>query len=170
MEIVKRGKVAYLFERYTEEMLIQTLLLLARGGNLEVTAQMKYHIDKWGRARYGDEVWPTKVKDTLPALFLGITGIDEEFRNRDEYADSMLYNTRLAQLADALGEVMTDFGGEGRSFNNVFPIRYPGHLGRRRGAARKGRRREVGQGPRGVLSAPMVQTYVANARPSGTRR
>jgi hypothetical protein len=37
MEIVKRGKVAYLFERYTEEMLIQTLLLLARGGNLEVT-------------------------------------------------------------------------------------------------------------------------------------
>ena len=60
MEIVKRGKVAYLFERYTEEMLIQTLLLLARGGNLEVTAQMKYHIDIWGRARYGEDAWPTQ--------------------------------------------------------------------------------------------------------------
>ena len=87
MEIVKRGKVAYLFERYTDELLIQTLLLLARGGNLEVTAQMKFHIDKWGKARYGEEVWPTKVKDELPALFLGITGIDEEFRNREEDAD-----------------------------------------------------------------------------------
>ena len=36
MEIVKRGKVSYLFERYTEELQIQTLLLLLRGGNLEV--------------------------------------------------------------------------------------------------------------------------------------
>ncbi len=118
--------MAYLFERYTDELLIQTLLLLARGGNLEVTAQMKYHIDKWGKARYGEEVWPGKVRDELPALFLGITGIDEEFRNRDEYADEMLYETRLAQLADALGPVMNDFGGKGLAFSNVYPIRYPG--------------------------------------------
>jgi hypothetical protein len=126
MEIIKRGKVAYLFERYTDEMLIQTLLLLARGGNLEVTAQMKYHIDKWGRARYGEDAWPSKVKDKLPALFLGITGIDEEFRNRDEYANHMLYETRLTQVADALGEVMSDFGGVGQAFTNVYPLRYPG--------------------------------------------
>ncbi len=126
MEIVKRGKVAYLFERYTDELLIQTLLLLARGGNLEVTAQMKYHVDKWGKARYGEDIWPEKVKDELPALFLGITGIDEEFRNREEYADAMLYETRLSQLADALGKVMTDFGGSGRPFTNVYPLRYPG--------------------------------------------
>ena len=39
MEIVKRGKVSYLFERYTEELQIQTLLLLLRGGNLEVKAR-----------------------------------------------------------------------------------------------------------------------------------
>jgi hypothetical protein len=126
MEIVKRGKVAYLFERYTEELQIQTLLLLARGGNLEVTAQMKFHVDKWGRARYGDDVWPEKVKDKLPALFLGVTGIDEEFRNRDEFAMPGLYETRLSQLADALGPVMTDFGGKGKPFTNVYPIRYPG--------------------------------------------
>ncbi|MEK6239220.1 MAG: virulence factor SrfC family protein, partial [Planctomycetales bacterium] len=126
MEIVKRGKVAYLFERYTQELQIQTLLLLARGGNLEVTAQMKHHIDLWGRARYGEAVWPTKVRDAIPALFLGVTGIDEEFRNRDEYADPMLYDARLAQVADALGDVMVDFGGKGKYFNNVYPIRYPG--------------------------------------------
>jgi len=126
MEIVKRGKVAYLFERYVEELQIQTLLLLSRGGNLEVTSQMKHHIDKWGRARYGDKVWPSKVEDTVPALFIGMTGIDEEFRNREEYADRMLYNNRLGQLADALGGVMRDFGGRGKSFTNCYPIRYPG--------------------------------------------
>ena len=126
MEILKRGKVAYLFERYTEELQIQTLLLLARGGNLEVTSQMKYHIDKWGKARYGDKIWPDKVREELPALFVGVTGIDEEFRNREEYADPMLYEARLAQLVDALGPVMNDFGGPGRQFTNVYPIRYPG--------------------------------------------
>ena len=126
MEIVKRGKVAYLFERYTEELQIQTLFLLSRGGNLEVTSQMKYHIDKWGRSRYGDKVWPAKVRDEVPALFVGMTGIDEEFRNREEYAEKGLYDARLGQLVDALGNVMNDFGGKGKPFANTYPIRYPG--------------------------------------------
>jgi len=126
MEIVKRGKVAYLFERYTDELQIQTLLLLSRGGNLEVTSQMKHHIDKWGKARYGDKIWPNRVRDEVPALFIGMTGIDEEFRNREEYADRGLYDSRLGQLVDALGTVMNDFGGRGKAFTNVYPIRYPG--------------------------------------------
>jgi len=162
MEIVKRGKVAYLFERYTEEMLIQTLLLLARGGNLEVTSQMKYHIDKWGRARYGDEIWPKKVRDKLPALFLGITGIDEEFRNRDEYANPMLYNTRLNQLADALGEVMSDFGGENQSFMNVYPIRYPGTWDANRETQQAEGAEKWKKAGEAFLKSAAVQKYVAN--------
>ena len=126
MEIIKRGKVAYLFERYTDELQIQTLLLLSRGGNLEVTSQMKHHIDKWGRARYGEKAWPTKVRDDIPALFVGMTGIDEEFRNREEYAEKGLYENRLGQLVDALGSVMNDFGGRGKAFMNTYPLRYPG--------------------------------------------
>jgi len=126
MEIIKRGKVAYLFERYTDELQIQTLLLLSRGGNLEVTSQMKHHIDKWGKARYGEKAWPTKVRDEVPALFIGMTGIDEEFRNREEYAEKGLYENRLGQLVDALGTVMNDFGGRGKAFTNTYPIRYPG--------------------------------------------
>lgn len=162
MEIVKRGKVAYLFERYTEEMLIQTLLLLARGGNLEVTSQMKYHIDKWGRARYGDEIWPKKVRDKLPALFLGITGIDEEFRNRDEFANPMLYNTRLNQLADALGEVMSDFGGENQPFMNVYPLRYPGTWDANRKAQEEEGIEKWNKAGEAFLKSAAVQKYVAN--------
>ena len=125
MEIVKRGKVAYLFDRYTDELQIQTLLLLARGGNLEVTAQMKSNVERWGKARYGD-AWPNRVHDELPALFIGLTGFDEEFRNRTEWPGSMLYETRLTQLVDALGPMMNDFGGRSKHFTNVYPIRYPG--------------------------------------------
>ena len=108
-------------------------------------------------------MWPQKVKDELPALFLGITGIDEEFRNREEYADPGLYETRLAQLADALGNVMTDFGGRGRPFTNVFPIRYPGTWD-----TNERQREEAGadkwdHAHKAFLNARMVQRYVHDA-------
>ncbi len=162
MEIIKRGKVAYLFERYTDELLIQTLLLLARGGNLEVTAQMKYHIDKWGRARYGEKTWPSKVRETLPALFLGVTGIDEEFRDREEYADAMLYETRLAQVADALGPVMTDFGGKDKPFTNVYPIRYPGTWDANQVQREKAGAEKWEHAGKAFLKSKLVQKYVAS--------
>ncbi len=160
MEIVKRGKVAYLFERYTDELQIQTLLLLSRGGNLEVAAQMVHHIDKWGKARYGEKVWPLRVRDEVPALFVGMTGIDEEFRNREEYADKGLYDNRLDQLVDALKTVMNDFGGRGKSFTNTYPIRYPGtwdtnHEQRLEADPEKWERAKVA-----FLASEMVQQYV----------
>jgi len=160
MEIVKRGKVAYLFERYTEELQIQTLLLLSRGGNLEVTAQMKYHIDKWGRARYGEKMWPQKVRDEVPALFIGMTGIDEEFRNREEYADKGLYEQRLGQLADALGSVMNDFGGRGKAFTNVYPIRYPGTWDTDRRQREQADSEKWSRARKSFLESEMVATHV----------
>ena len=126
MEIVKRGKVSYLFERFVDELQIQTLFLLLRGGNLEVKAQMKYHVEMWGKARYGEKVWPLRVQDDIPALFIGMSGLDEEFRNREIFAEKVLYDTRLNSILDTLGPVMIDFGGKGKPFNNVYPIRYPG--------------------------------------------
>jgi hypothetical protein len=125
MEIVKRGKVQYLFDRYIEERQVQTLLLLARGGNLEVRGQMKGYVTKWGRTRYGN-AWPEGVSDDPPALFVGLTGIDEEFRNRSSYPGPELYDNRLRQLVDTLDRNLQDFGGQGRTFRNVFPLRYPG--------------------------------------------
>ena len=160
MEIVKRGKVAYLFERYTEELQIQTLLLLSRGGNLEVTAQMKYHIDKWGKARYGEKAWPHKVRDEVPALFIGMTGIDEEFRNREEYPDRGLYEQRLGQLVDALSSVMNDFGGKDKTFTNVYPIRYPGTWDTNEPQRREADPEKWAAARKAFLESEMVGTYV----------
>lgn len=125
MNIVKRGKVFYLIDRYIEERQIQTLLLLVRGGNLEVRQLLKDYIDKWGKARYGDDRWPRKVVAPQPALFIGLTGIDDEFEKRA--LNRSLYENRIKQLVDeTLYEVMTDFGGHNLPFTNVYPIRYPG--------------------------------------------
>ena len=123
--IVKRGKVFYLFDRYIDELQAQTLLLLLRGGSLNVRGYLKEYVDKWGRTRYGKDVWPRAVKDRLPALFVGMTGIDEEFLN--EPPTAALYDARLKQIVnDTFQEVMTDFGGPGQAFTNIYPIRYPG--------------------------------------------
>ncbi len=129
MSIVKRGKVFYLFDRYIEELQAQTLLMLIRGGNLDVRGLLKEYVDKWGQSRYGKEAWPRegpkKVRDDPPALFLGMTGIDDEFRNED--AKKALYDARLKQIVnDTFMEIMTDFSGNGRPFRNIYPIRYPG--------------------------------------------
>ncbi len=88
--IVKRGKVFYLFERYIDELQAQTLLLLLRGGSLNVRGYLKEYVERWGRSRYGKEVWPRGVMDRVPALFVGMTGIDEEFLN--EPPTPALYN------------------------------------------------------------------------------
>jgi len=160
MEIVKRGKVAYLFERYTDELQIQTLLLLSRGGNLEVAAQMVHHVDKWGKARYGEKVWPLRVRDEIPALFVGMTGIDEEFRNREEYADKGLYNNRLDQVVDALKTVMNDFGGRGKAFTNVYPIRYPGTWDTNRQQREESDPEKWERAKKAFLASEMVQQYM----------
>lgn len=160
MEIVKRGKVAYLFERYTEELQIQTLLLLLRGGNLEVQASMKANVDRWGRARYGEKTWPHKVRDSIPALFVGMTGLDEEFRNREEgVINKGLYDTRLGQLVDVLGSVMTDFGGKDRPFTNVYPIRYPGTWDTDN-LQRQGEEQKWTRAGRAFLESEMVKRFV----------
>jgi len=125
MNIVKRGKVFYLIDRYIEERQIQTLLLLVRGGSADVGQLLKEYVDKWGKTRYGEEAWPRKIVAANPALFLGMTGIDDEFASRE--VNKMLYENRIAELkGNVLFEVMTDFGGPDRPFTNVFPIRYPG--------------------------------------------
>jgi hypothetical protein len=124
MEIVKRGKVLYLFERYIEEMQVQTLLILARHGNLDVKDQMKHYVNMWGRTRYG-KAWPRGVDDDPPPLFIGMTGIDAEFRTQKTHPNHQYYDNRISTLIDTFGaSIMDNFGG--RRFTNTYPIRYPG--------------------------------------------
>jgi len=160
MTIVKRGKVFYLIERYIEERQIQTMMLLVRGGNLEVRQLLKEYIDKWGKTRYGDDAWPRKVVDPHPALFIGMTGIDNQFDTLDTLVNEELFNTRLRILvSETLYEVMTDFGGPGRDFTNVFPIRYPGSWDHD-----EEKRKQLGNEKcDAFLKSEMVKKYVANA-------
>lgn len=161
MNVVKRGKVFYLIDRYIEERQVQTLLLLVRGGNLDVRQLLKEYIDKWGRARYGEAHWPAKVVATQPALFIGLTGIDAEFDEKRP-PDRALYDNRLNQLVnETLYDVMTDFGGPRQPFTNVFPIRYPGSWDKDE-AGRASCPERWTQAGRIFVESEMVRKYVRN--------
>ncbi len=147
MEIVKRGKVSYLFERFVDELQIQTLFLLLRGGNLEVKAQMKYHVEKWGKARYGEKVWPHRVQDEIPALFIGMTGLDEEFRNREIFAEKILYDTRLELAPGHAGQRAHRLRRQGQGLHQRLSHPLPRHVGHRRGAAAGGQPARSGTRP-----------------------
>ena len=57
---------------------------------------MKHHVDTWGKARYGDKVWPTKVRDELPALFEDITeseSLREEITLWDHWLTLLVFCT-----------------------------------------------------------------------------
>ncbi len=161
MSIVKRGKVFYLFERYIDELQAQTLLMLIRGGNLNVGGFLKGYLDQWGRARYGEENWPQRVPLQKPSLFLGLTGIDDEIEKG--HVSSTLYEIRLKEIVhNAFKEVMTDFGGPGLPFTNIYPIRYSGTLDcdeRKRNLL--GPERWIAAGE-AFLKSAMVQKYVAH--------
>ena len=126
MQIVKRGKVSFLFDHYIDELQIQTLFLLARMGNLEVKGFMKGAMEKWGRARYGDN-WPQRVPTDPTALFVGLTGIDLGFQNHTAPPPD-LFDNFLRELMTHLEPSVNNYGGVGQPFRNVFPIRYPGTL------------------------------------------
>jgi hypothetical protein len=163
MEIVKRGKVLYLFEHYIEEHQIQTLLLLTRYGNVQVKDQIKYYVNLWGRARYGAKLWPKGVEGDPPALFMGMTGIDAEIREKREVPDDefrRFYENRIMILRDILGSaVLDDFGG--RRFTNIYPIRYPGSWDstteERRTRGQEDKWRRAGEG---FLRSAQVQSHV----------
>jgi len=166
--IVKRGKVFYLFERYIDELQAQTLLLLVRGGSLGVRGYLKEYVDKWGRARYGKDHWPQRIRDLTPALFLGLTGIDEEFLN--EPPTPAVYDARLKLIVDdTFKDWMTDFGGPGQPFTNVFPVRYPGtwdwNLPRRQKAlaSRAVSADHWAEAGRAFAASSWVQRFVADA-------
>ena len=79
-------------------------------------------------------------------------------------SNSELYNKRLGTIVDdTFREIMTDFGGKGQRFTNIYPIRYPGTWD-----ADAARREQAGVekwqvAGEAFLKSEMVNQYVADA-------
>ncbi|MEA2845974.1 MAG: hypothetical protein QOG78_1255 [Rhodospirillaceae bacterium] len=124
-ELLLRGKVAYLFQRYSAERELSAILLCIPDGNQEVrdlSDMMTAWIDQTIGATPADR---TKQKN---ALFLVLTKMDREFEQK---AGETEESRKLRWSARLNNSLINNFRGEwpanwdGRPFDNTFWLRNP---------------------------------------------
>jgi hypothetical protein len=124
-ELLLRGKVAYLFQRYSAERELSAILLCIPDGNQEVrdlSDMMTAWIDQTIGATPADRA---KQKN---ALFLVLTKMDREFEQKageTEESRRLRWSARLGNslIHNFRGEWPTNWNG--RSFDNSFWLRNP---------------------------------------------
>lgn len=124
-ELLLRGKVAYLFQRYSSERELSAMLLCIPDGNQEVrdlSDMMTAWIDQTIGATPAER---TKQKN---ALFLVLTKMDREFEQK---AGETEESRRLRWSARLNNSLVNNFRGDwptnwnGRPFDNTFWLRNP---------------------------------------------
>jgi hypothetical protein len=126
-EILKRGRVGYLFEKYAAEKQIVSLAYMQRWGNITAKSEIGPQLDKWGKSTYGS-AWPRAMgssKETRNALYIAMTQIDKECSwnaaPKTEVFDGIIHGQLAANLHFMMG-----FGGDSTPFDNVYLMRHPG--------------------------------------------
>lgn len=126
-KMLLRGKIAYLFQRYTEERELSCMLLCIPPGNQEVK-DLTALVGEWVRQTHGGA---TADRAKLPCgLFIVLTKFDEELKTKPgDTLDSM--NNRLDIRLEASvnqlfrqEEWLQDW--DGAPFRNTFLLRNPG--------------------------------------------
>jgi hypothetical protein len=160
-ELLLRGKVAYLFQRYSAERELSAILLCIPDGVQEVR-DLSDMMAGWINATFGDT--PRARARQRNGLFLLLTKMDREFEQKAGETERDLPLRWTARLQNSL---LTNFRGDwprdwdGRPFDNTFWLRNPTvrdeRLMRYEGV------REVGIAPSFVSRSAMLRdTFLAN--------
>jgi len=131
-QLLLRGKVAFLFERYTEDQEMNLLIMCTRCDmQIEIT-ELAPVLNTWVHSTQGET--PADRARRPPGLVWVITQLDKrltpkpgtsEALQREEWG-SMIHITLLERFAPC--EWLQDWAN-GRPFDNVFLVRKPGFLG-----------------------------------------
>ena len=131
-QLLLRGKVAFLFERYTEDQEMNLLIMCTRCDiQIEIT-ELAPVLDTWVHSTQGET--PADRARRPPGLVWVITQLDKrltpkpgtsEALQREEWS-SMIHITLLERFAQC--EWLQDWAN-GKPFDNVFLVRKPGFLG-----------------------------------------
>ena len=130
-QLLLRGKVAYLFERYTDDQEMNLLLMCTRcDTQIEVTTLAPV-LSTWVHSTQGET--PALRAAHRPGLAWVVTQLDRRLeakpgqsRTQQEHEwTSMIHITLQERFKQC--EWLDDWAG-GRPFDNVFLVRKPGHL------------------------------------------
>lgn len=166
-ELILRGKVAFLFERFTAEFALNGLVLCVKPGNQDVRTISDY-VTPWIHAVHGRE--PADRAKSPVALFMTLTFFDERFVEKTGGKNSW-HDAIHTSVVDLFGNTSdwVDSWTNDKPFNNVFWGRNPGFIAR--GLMTYEGSRETGKlDPERIeefradyLSTDLVQKHVADA-------
>ncbi|MGB1026916.1 MAG: virulence factor SrfC family protein, partial [Rhodospirillaceae bacterium] len=126
-ELYLRGKIAYLFQRYTDELELTSMLLCMPPSVAEVK-DLSALVKNWIEATHG--ATPERRKAVRNALFLVLTKHDMEFIEKGgETDDSRMgkWDRRLhASLLELYGKEGWPQNWDGKPFANTYFLRNPG--------------------------------------------
>jgi hypothetical protein len=122
-EAILRGKVAYLFERFTDDFMLNSLVFCARPGNQEVKTVSDY-LTPWVLSVHGRK--PSDREGQTVGLFVALTFFDERFKEA-EGGDMSWHDSVRTALVDLLNDSSkwVENWTESEAFSNVFWIRNP---------------------------------------------
>jgi hypothetical protein len=130
-QLLLRGKVAYLFERYTDDQEMNVLMMCTRcDTQIEVTT-LAPALSSWVHSTQGETPETRAVR--RPGLIWVITQMDRRLEakpgqtvtQQQQEWSNMIHITLLERFSQ--GEWLSDWSG-GVPFNNVFLVRKPGML------------------------------------------
>lgn len=126
VEVYLRGKVAYLFDRYSDDRDVTALLLCQEGGPQEAKS-LPYMVNKWVEWSQGKE--PAQRKGKEPLLFHVFTKFDMDLVRKRGEDPAVRWDSRLkTNFADFMGRAgsWVNEWDEERAFQNCYWVRNPG--------------------------------------------
>lgn len=173
-ELILRGKVEYLFQRYVADQEITAMLLCVKENNQDVT-DLAAVISRWVGLANGET--PADRSGKPPLLFYILTRFDltafEEKASDESLGLAARFEGRmLASLLSLFGapDSWVNNWSDGRPFNNLFLMRNPGiknaavfdHDGPRESGIRAERVEWIARLRDSFLSVDMVQKHFAD--------
>lgn len=171
-ELLLRGKVAYLFDRYVQNQEITSMLLCVQDSNME-TVDLPGLVQGWIATTHGET--PAQRTQTDTALFWVFTKFDKHLGDSAaEGGDDTRFERRIgASLLEKFGKGSDPWVAEwtpGRAFDNCFWLRNPNYFVEglieydaawREIRIRPEKEARLAELRAGCLSAPSVQRHFA---------
>ena len=126
VEVFLRGKVAYLFDRFSDDRDVTALLLCQEGGNQEAKS-LPYMINKWVEWSHGRD--PKSRAGKTPLLFHVFTKFDMDLVHKRGEDPSVRWDSRLrTNFEDFMGRDgdWVNEWTENQPFQNCYWVRNPG--------------------------------------------
>lgn len=172
-ELLLRGKVAYLFDRYVQNQEITSMLLCVPDSNME-TVDLPGLVQNWIGTTHG--ATPELRAKTDCVLFVVLTKFDKHLGDSAaEGGDETRFERRMAaSLLEKFGRGSDNWVGEwtpGQAFSNCFWLRNPNFYvdglmeydaGKRETRIRPEKQARIAELHAGCLAAPSVRRHFAD--------